>query len=594
MSARYLSVAKTPAVKNHQQVLRLQAINQLGQVLPLQAFSQLGQIFRLQVFSQPGQVLRPQAINQLGQVLPLGLILFAVVLVAWVLSLNIGRLVHNKASLLRATDAAVYSAAVAQARALNLHAYLNRAQLAQQLAMAHLITMASAQRYRATLAQQASRFNPPVTLIGMLFGPQYAAAYLAAKAGGLGDQVALAQLAEAFQRHDEVIHQVLDQVRGEQIKRLSSYRQHVLDEVLIKNVGASGSTLVGATMAELGLEATFTVDDLPGFISRFSTSATRWQALLKRVSRQYGFLNDRHHTTRNLWAVNLRCPHKRHELRRKGSTKFDANGTWSVQDHQSFHALRYNRVIGCYQREYPMGWALVNSTVRSRAPQEGAHGLNSEPQNFSKESFWRWVGNQADGGWNIFSGGDNHLARRWASASKLHWNTQGLPSFAALTPKHKESIRLAITVTQQSQLLHTGNAVEEKRFVGRFTLSPHDRVQRLQAESASQTYFTPPETTRGTRAAPNLFQPFWRARLLEVADAKQHGAKTQSATRNAILNAIPNATLNAPLNAMLNGTANASLNTSPNATPNATPTTSPKASPNAPQPKNTALQSTQQ
>ena len=53
-------------------------------------------------------VLPLQALSQCGQVLPFGLILSAVVLIAWVLSLNVGRLVHNKASLLRATDAAVY------------------------------------------------------------------------------------------------------------------------------------------------------------------------------------------------------------------------------------------------------------------------------------------------------------------------------------------------------------------------------------------------------------------------------------------------------------------------------------------------------
>ena len=486
-------------------------------------------LFNAPAIAYRQQALRPQACCELGQVLPLGLILCAVVLVAWVLSLNIGRLVHSKSSLLRATDAAVYSAALAQARALNLHAYLNRAQLAQQIAMAHLITMASAQRYRATLAQQASRFNPPVSLIGMLFGPQYAAAYLAAKAGGSGDQVALTQLTEAFNRHDDVIHQVIDQVRGEQIKRLSRHRQHVLDEVLVKNVGASGSSMNGATMTELGLDARFTVDELPGFVSRFSSAETHWQSLLKRASKQYGFLNDRHHTTRNLWVVNLRCPHKRHELRRKGSTKFDANGTWSAQDHQSFHALRYNRVIGCYQREYPMGWALVNSTARSRAQQDADNEPNIEPQNFSQEPFWRWVGNQAGGGWNIFSGGDNHLARRWASARKIRWNTQGVPSFAALTPKHKESIRLAITVKQRSPMIHTGNAVEDRRFGAKFTIAQSDRVQGLQAESAAQTYFAAPETTRGTTAGPNLFQPFWRARLLDVEEVKQHSAKKQSA-----------------------------------------------------------------
>jgi len=475
------------------------------------------------VLLQRQPVLPLHTFSQCGQVLPLGLILSAVVLIAWVLSLNLGRLVHNKASLLRATDAAVYSAAVVQARALNLHAYLNRAQLAQQIAMAHLITMASAQRYRATLAQQAGRFNPPASLIGMLFGPQYAAAYLAAKTGGQGDQVALAQLSEAFARHDDVIHRVLEQARSEQITRLSRHRQQVLNQVLTQNVGSSGSSLTGTTLAELGLEATLTTDDLPGFVSRFSTVDANWQALLMRVSKQYGFLNDRNRTTRNLWAVNLRCPHKRHELRRKGSTRLGANGVWTAQDHQSFHALRYNRVIGCYQREYPMGWALVNSAPGSRSQPEVQRATATEPQNFAKEAFWRWVNQQPNGGWNIFSGGDNHLARRWASASEIRWTTQGMPSFAALTPKHKESIRLAIAVKQQSPLIYTGHAFEEKRFGGRFALSSSERVQALHAEAAAQTYFAPPKTSTHTTATPNLFQPFWRARLIDVDDAKQRG-----------------------------------------------------------------------
>ena len=473
---------------------------------------------------QRQQVVPWQVFGQAGQVLPLGLILSAVVLIAWVLSLNLGRLVHNKASLLRATDAAVYSAAVSQARALNLHAYLNRAQLAQQIAMAHVITMASAERYRANLARQASRFNPPASLIGMLFGPQYAAAYVAAKAGGLGDQVALAQLSEAFHRHDEVIHRVIDQVRGEQIRRLSSHRQLVLEQVLVQNVGASGSSMVGKTLAELGLEASVTVDDLPGFISRFSSAEADWQALLKLVSKQYGFLNDRHHTTRNVWVVNLRCPHKRHELRRKGSTRLGANGVWSVQDHQSFHALRYNRVIGCYQREYPMGWALVNSASSSRAQPDVQRATDTEPQNFAKEAFWRWVNQQPNSGWNIFSGGDNHLARRWASASEIRWTTQSMPSFAALTSKHKDSIRLSIAVKQQGRLIHIGNELEEKRFGGRFTLGTPERAHALHAAAAAQTDFVSPQSSGNASAAPNLFQPFWRARLIDIADTKQRGA----------------------------------------------------------------------
>jgi hypothetical protein len=179
------------------------------------------------------------------------------------------------------------------------------------------------------------------------------------------------------------------------------------------------------------------------------------------VSKQYGFLSDRHHTKRNYWAINVRCPLKRHELRRKGFLRLGANGTWTAQDTQSFHALRYNRIIGCYHREYPMGWALVTSIARTQSSQDLQSAADTEPQNFSKESFWRWVGHQAEGGWNIFSGGDNRLARRWASTSEIRWRTQGMPSYTALTPKRQESLRLAILVKQQSALIHRGTSGEE-------------------------------------------------------------------------------------------------------------------------------------
>ncbi|MEI7568655.1 MAG: hypothetical protein WCJ34_04340 [Alcaligenaceae bacterium] len=457
-----------------------------------------------------------RVVVQRGQILPLGLIVCMVGLLAWISSLNLGRLIHNKASLIRATDAAVYSAAVAQARALNLHAYLNRAQLAHQIAMAHLITVASAERYRATLAQRVNRFNPPATLIGLFFGPQYATAYLAARAGGIHDHVALNQLSDAFKRHDEVISQVIDQARRTQLKQLADHRQRVIEEVLVKNVGASGSTLVGTTLGELGLSPQLIFDELPGFVSHFSTSDRSWSSLLKRVTTKYPYLSDRNHVVRNPWVVNLRCPFKRHELRRKGSTRLSYNGEWSAQDDQSFHALRYNRVMGCYQREYPMGWALVSSRLSPEKSQEQANTEGATPQNFSEQPFWRWVSDQADKTWNIFSGRDNRLAMYWAKQSEIRWPTQGLPGYTTLTPKRAHSIRIGLSVKQQGVLIHAGNEAEEQRFGTQFRATKAEYSQTLHSRAMAETYFEMPEQSRLSAAvAANVFQPFWRARLVE-------------------------------------------------------------------------------
>jgi hypothetical protein len=107
-----------------------------------------------------------------------------------------------------------------------------------------------------------------------------------------------------------------------------------------------------------------------------------------------------------------------------------------------------------------------------------------------------------------------------------------MPSYTALTPKRQESLRLAILVKQQSALIHRGTSGEERRFGGRFTLKEGDRIQRLQAEAAAQTYFAPPQTGRGVAAAPNLFQPFWRARLIDVAEAKKNSSTEPSLPSN--------------------------------------------------------------
>mgnify|MGYP000291181304 CR=1 FL=1 len=87
----------------------------------------------------PESIMMSRTRYQSGQALVLGLALTSLGILAWVTSYYLSHLVHDKLSLLRATDAAALSAATSHARTLNFHAYLNRAQLAHQLAMLHLL-----------------------------------------------------------------------------------------------------------------------------------------------------------------------------------------------------------------------------------------------------------------------------------------------------------------------------------------------------------------------------------------------------------------------------------------------------------------------
>lgn len=84
---------------------------------------------------------RPHHIR--GQALVLGLVLLLVLCVGAILLFNTGQIVHKKVQLTNTADAAAYSVAVQQARAWNFAAYMNRARIANEVAIAQTISIYS-------------------------------------------------------------------------------------------------------------------------------------------------------------------------------------------------------------------------------------------------------------------------------------------------------------------------------------------------------------------------------------------------------------------------------------------------------------------
>lgn len=426
--------------------------------------------------------------QQKGQTMLLGLVLCGVGVLAWVLMLELGQTIHDQSSLHRATDAAVYSAALVQARALNLHAYLNRAQLAHQIGMAHLIAVATASQYRAKLGQQASKRNPPASLIGAFFGPQHFVAYTSALNGSIQDTQSQRLFRDAHLRHDLHVHHVLDRVRQIQLNNVEHQRQQAINHMLVSNVGNSGSALKGHALNQLGLSVTFSFDETKGFVDQYSGNDPVWRNFLNRLVGQYEFLTERNRTQRSVWLVNPRCPLKRHELRRRGRLQLGRDGHWFSEDTLSYHALRYNKIIGCYHREYPMGWAVLETHHESSNFNQQAVSV----PDFSRQAFWRWSRAENGGAWNIFSGRRNRLAQRYGQSTSLKWSTKGLGRYVQISSgRERKPLRIAIKVTQK---LKSGETIQSK--------------------AAAQTYFSPPKAQIGHTPAPSLFEPYWRATLI--------------------------------------------------------------------------------
>src|SRR5690606_12105489 len=84
----------------------------------------------------------------------------------FVLVSNAAHAVHGTTRLTHATRAAAYSAAQWQARSLNYQAYLNRAIVANEVAIAQMVSLRSWSRYVDTVTTNVDRITRYIPYIG--------------------------------------------------------------------------------------------------------------------------------------------------------------------------------------------------------------------------------------------------------------------------------------------------------------------------------------------------------------------------------------------------------------------------------------------
>lgn len=416
------------------------------------------------------------ASGQQGQALVLGMILAGVVAIAFMQYFDAAMAVAEKSRQDHVADAAAYSGALVQARSLNMLAYIHRAQAAHQVAMAHLVTLGSLVHFAGTEASRAAMANPPAYVIAMHFGPEHMAAYLAAlQAAGLEHWAhERGLLASAYSRHDHLARSVLASVAVQVANGMAESRDNAIREVLSSNYPENAD-----------FEVRVTDDSLQGFLA-----AQPGQALLRPflsdLAGVYRFLDPRDHRARSLLPVSARCPTRRHELRRRGSTTLDEGGVWQSVDTQSYHALRSNRRIGCYYREYPMGWGWIPPEASDPADIEY---VDNAPDNFSDQDFWRWVRDSTN--WNISASGDNPLANSWAYRNRQRWQGGGLPVFHDLATDREQAAHFSVSLRRRA----------------RDGLIYH-------SQASAETYFRRPRVRAdGRRESANTFHPYWQARL---------------------------------------------------------------------------------
>ncbi|WP_233146378.1 hypothetical protein [Pigmentiphaga sp. NML080357] len=443
----------------------------------------------------------------------LALVLLAVAGAGLIQLFNGGQLLREKVRLSSALDAAAYSGALVQARGLNFLAYANRALVAHQVAMAHAITLASWAKFGDAESRQLARSNPPATLIGGLFGAAHGQAYRsAAAAAGAGRHAdwQSGALARAFAEHDRVVHDVLVRAQATVQRTLGESRMQAMRDVFAAHYGDHGARLDAIPLA----------DTLPGFVVRYGGAArVRLKSMVEEAGAHYGFLAPRDGNRHSMLPSEWRCPWLRHELRRRGATSLLDLDTWRSVDTQSFHALRSNKWIGCYYREYPMGWGgAKNDALR---PDDDLPHVADPPPDFADEDFWRWVRGHTD--WNLLDGAANPLANSYALSQAVVWPGRGLPSFAEIAQAGRADdgtrrLRFAVRAARPAIALATGDARGPKVGAGRLLFETRLPGAEMAAVSAAETYYRRPYArTDGREERASLFMPYWQARLSPVA-----------------------------------------------------------------------------
>lgn len=455
-----------------------------------------------------------QALNQQsGQALILGLAMLLVLVVLLMSLFQQSRLVNAKAKQIHTVEAAAYSGALIQARALNMQGYINLAQVGHQIAMAHLVTLGSWAKFAATENRQYLTANPPSYLIGMMFGISHQNAYAASRRAS--SIISFAErhneLEQRYAKHDEIVNQVLLEVAYAIRKHQTTTRDAAIQAVIEANYPAYQVAITNAALSSATVDMSkqvrwqLTEQDNQHFTTVYKPSGN-YRSLINQVAKVYKFLDPRQELTRNNWPVSKRCPHLRHELRRQGTTILNQHGNWQATDTQSFHALRSNRWIGCYYREYPMAWGWVSGALNTIP--EGMEYSENPPDDFANQDFWRWVKEATQ--WDLLGGVQNPLANSRAIKQRVQWGGGGLVPYVDINPEAKDklSFQLHLSGPEVDGQLMTVSAQAESFF------------ERFKAR------------TDAKHEKANLWHPYWLARLTETAESSSKAADSASKLAN--------------------------------------------------------------
>lgn len=457
---------------------------------------------------------RPRVHAQAGQVLPLSILLVLVIAAMFYLMVNAGQTIIEKMRVTNAADAAAYSTAVVEARALNHDAYLNRAMVANEIAIAQLVSFASWTDYIANAIDNYGRNAPELNfflgddpqfrrLDALLGGSDFAARYFQTSAREFADLI-ISGIGPFITAHDASIHLLSAAQEAVHVQLLLGARQRQIANDIVQAMDPS-------LQAEI-VPVTHTFDDFTRRYARRGRSGDERERLADVVIRSRdAFTRERNWTIAQPSLLGVR---KDPALKRRAGTELVGLDEWRAVDTLELHGERFGcgklGTSWCGDVRQPIGWGAISVGSGGGDARAGQHG-NAHAENPR-------TAREAESG----------------MVSPPRATFHGIPDswgLADLDPAREITTGITVRVSKaHARTLTSGNAARVQPS-GRLALfdNPHAAGQ-IEALARAQIFFDRiANRVDGKHEVGSLFNPYWRVRLVATTAADKAYAATRQA-----------------------------------------------------------------
>jgi hypothetical protein len=442
--------------------------------------------------------------RQRGQAMVYGLFVLISGLAALFYLFNVGQLSHEKTRLVNATDAVAYSAGLVEARTMNFAAYTNRALVANEVAIAQAVSMASWLEYAQSHGSTSSiGFNcldePSVPSVLVMIRYRFTCWFLASfESTGLtsNTKVAFDNLIPPLMAVTDLVKSSL-QAGAAALPVLSlAARAQTMEQVAKANYNELGRVEVDHLQNSLVLRDDF---------AQYGSGNTKRMVMERFTRNDQGTDRRQRMADMAVRSVNL----DEFMQRRSWSDRGLIAGCWWNWGGSRPRVDRSGRTRLENYDEWRASDRAVLTTYRS---------------SFSWHRGWRCRSSASTIGY-----GDQ--SARTGSASTAIWQYSGISSFLELTSEALQSPdpRLVYAVQLRRPLDQTSTSE------GRSAVRNSARINPYKAESVAndslyslagvEVFFQRPTARVGDQTElPSLFNPYWQVHLVELPKDVQQKA----------------------------------------------------------------------